>query len=120
MTNIPSNSNVPPSSGVKYPCGVCGKSVAKNHRAIQCDLCDYWIHIKCNKFDKKDYDYFQKNEIETFHCLNCKSKYIPFSTLDNNQFDIAVNRGINYVHDSNLRVDPSFSSQQIIDRILEI
>ena len=38
---------------IKYPCTVCGRSVAKNHKALQCDYCDQWFHLKCNLIDKK-------------------------------------------------------------------
>ena len=31
----------------RYPCGICLKPVAKNHKAVKCDYCDLWIHIKC-------------------------------------------------------------------------
>ena len=33
---------------VKFPCSVCSRAVAKNHKAVKCDECDKWIHIKCN------------------------------------------------------------------------
>ena len=32
---------------VKYPCAICSRPVACNHRALQCDRCDFWCHIKC-------------------------------------------------------------------------
>ena len=32
---------------VQFPCLVCNRTVAKNHRAGQCDLCDSWVHIAC-------------------------------------------------------------------------
>ena len=32
---------------IKFPCGQCGKSVRSNQRAIQCEECLYWQHIKC-------------------------------------------------------------------------
>ena len=44
---------------IAYPCGVCNKSVASNHRAIECDLCKKWIHLKCNKLADKDYKFYQ-------------------------------------------------------------
>ena len=30
---------------VKYPCGMRGKPVAKNHRALCCDICIKWLHM---------------------------------------------------------------------------
>jgi hypothetical protein len=31
----------------KHPCSICYRSVAKTHRAVLCDSCDLWSHIKC-------------------------------------------------------------------------
>ena len=31
----------------KYPCFMCDKGVRKNSKAISCDICDEWTHIKC-------------------------------------------------------------------------
>ena len=41
------------------PCGKCNRPVAKNHKAIQCDICDKWIHIKCNSLKNSDYVHYQ-------------------------------------------------------------
>ena len=48
---------------IKYPCGVCEKAVAKNHNALMCDICDKWVHIKCNCVSKDLYNsYILENE----------------------------------------------------------
>ena len=39
---------------IKFPCGISLKPVANNHQAIKCDKCNLWIHIKCNKINKKN------------------------------------------------------------------
>ena len=31
---------------VQFPCLKCNRAVAKNHKAVQCDICDKWIHIE--------------------------------------------------------------------------
>ena len=36
----------------KFPCGICAKAVAKNHKAACCDICNLWVHIKCNNVTK--------------------------------------------------------------------
>jgi hypothetical protein len=41
---------------IKFPCGQCGKSVRSNQRAIQCEECLYWQHIKCIDLPLKEYD----------------------------------------------------------------
>ena len=27
-----------------FPCGKCGLKVSNNHKAIQCDSCNFWTH----------------------------------------------------------------------------
>ena len=40
--------DVQPNPGpIKYPCSSCGKAVANNHNALNCDTCHLWTHIKC-------------------------------------------------------------------------
>ena len=33
---------------VQHPCGWCERAVAENHRAVECDGCESWFHIKCS------------------------------------------------------------------------
>ena len=40
----------------KYPCKICNKPVAKSHRALQCDECDKWVHIKCGNVTPIEYE----------------------------------------------------------------
>ena len=35
------------------PCGTCSKRVGKRMRAVQCDICNFWNHIKCDNIDPK-------------------------------------------------------------------
>ena len=76
---------------VKEPCGICQKTVAKNHRAIECEICKNWIHIKCNFVSKDFYnslidenqDVNLSNENKTkWMCINCTNSDIPFSKID--------------------------------------
>ena len=32
----------------KFPCKLYPKNVSDNDNAILCDLCQTWVHIKCN------------------------------------------------------------------------
>ena len=62
---------------IKYPCTVCGRSVAKKHKALQCDYCDQWVHIKCNLIDKKTYDLLKQDE-SPWSCIKCTKNIFPF------------------------------------------
>ena len=62
----------------KLPCKICSKSVTKNHKAIYCDLCDIWVHTKCNKINTATYNMLQNVEIKWF-CIECSKDIFPFS-----------------------------------------
>ena len=66
---------------IKYPCTVCGRSVAKNHKALQCDYCDQWVHIKCNLIDKKTYELLKQDETP-WSCIKCTENIFPFIQAD--------------------------------------
>ena len=46
---------------------VCRRSVAHNHRAIQCDLCLCWCHIKCGKDTRRILVEFLSNQLGFYH-----------------------------------------------------
>ena len=46
----------PTEENSKYPCGICSKNVNSSHKAIQCDSCNFWNHIKCDQIDNKTYE----------------------------------------------------------------
>ena len=63
---------------------VCTKSVHDKDRAVQCDLCELWIHIKCNCLNYLDYRYLQ-NCVESWYCVECCSTIFPFNFLSSNK-----------------------------------
>ena len=38
----------------KCPCKLCPKNVSDNDNVILCDLCQTWVHIKCNHLNYID------------------------------------------------------------------
>ena len=102
---------------IAFPCGVCQKAVAKNHKAICCDICQKWIHIKCNNLNKNDYKFFQENIDEQFFCVNCIAENIAFSKLNNNEFVISVKKGIINSNEKDINFVPSDFQQKIFDKL---
>ena len=102
---------------IAFPCRVCCKAVGVRHRAIECDLCKTWVHIKCNKLDQNDYQFHQDHPDEPFHCIKCSAENIPFSTLNDNQFEICVKKGINHVIDEDFSLKPNASEQHLFDKL---
>ena len=78
---------------VKFPCGICCKPVACNHRAVQCDVCDLWIHIKCNSTSPNEYEKLMNSE-EHWSCNKCFNENIPFSETPNEILKL-INQGKN-------------------------
>ena len=77
--NLMCNINQP-----KSPCGICAKTVHDKDKAVQCDLCELWIHIKCNKLNYLDYRYLQNCD-ESWYCIDYCSTIFPFNSLSNNK-----------------------------------
>ena len=51
----------------------------------QCDTCQSWVYVKCNKLNQIDYKYVQGSN-DLWSCLSCCSKIFPFGTLTNKDF----------------------------------
>ena len=80
----------------KFPCPVCNKNVNTNHRAICCDICDKWVHIKCNQLNEKDYKIIKNDtnkDDAVFYCIKCVSQIFPFNSLTNSDYYSIVQRG---------------------------
>ena len=79
----------------KNHCPVCSRKVATNHRAICCDKCDCWIHIKCNQLDARSYEYL-KNSHDNWYCMKCLAEVVPFSALDDENCRLTL-QGKNHI-----------------------
>ena len=55
---------------VKFSCSVCGKPVAINYDTVCCDVCNRWVHIRCNSICKKTYRGLKKDPTPWF-CKSC-------------------------------------------------
>lgn len=63
---------------VHYPCSICMRVVAKNHRALYCDQCNLWSHIKCTSITPLEYKAFQgKEDGFNFTCSRCLISELP-------------------------------------------
>ena len=73
----------------QFPCGICEKPVAKNHKAIQCDKCKLWALIKCNEINVQTYNLLINNE-STWYCLKCVRTVFSFSELNKGEFHSTI------------------------------
>lgn len=61
------------STAPKPSCHTCKLVVKDSDQAIQCDLCQFWGHIKCMDIDSDAYDVIQRLD-QKFFCANCLPK----------------------------------------------
>ena len=52
---------------------MCQRAVAKNHRAMNCDSCEKWCHIKCGSVSPSQYTRFQLSNNICWQCPRCLS-----------------------------------------------
>ena len=90
---------------VKFPCSICYRAVAKDHKSIQCDACEKWVHIRCNYICNKTYTTLLNTDL-SWYCINCSKGIFPFASISNEDFQLTL-EGKNFVIDSssNLSID---------------
>ena len=81
---------VPSNSNIVFPSKICNININNKDRAVQCDICQFWIHIKCNKLNHIDYKYLQGSN-DPWYCISCCDEIVPFGTLTNKNFLSMVN-----------------------------
>ena len=66
---------------VHFPCFVCNRTVAKSHRAVQCDLCDFWVHTACNNLNPYAYRKLRKDK-SPWYCMCCVRNELPYGSIN--------------------------------------
>ena len=66
-------------------CSVCQKNVRSNNRAIECDVCKHWCHIKRGEISLREYRRLQNIQTFDWTCPSCIStlKTLPFADISN-------------------------------------
>ena len=65
-----------------FPCIVCKQNVITE--AIECSLCEQWVHRKCAKLSIKQIKYLGATNIN-WYCEVCKDVF-PFHSLEEDEF----------------------------------
>ena len=74
----------------EFPCRVCDKPVATNHKTACCGLCFKWIYIYYNNIYKNIYQKLKKNNNPWF-CELCLRKEFSVSSLNNTKLSKLLN-----------------------------
>ena len=93
-----------------YHCGVCKRKVGVRNKAVFCDLCQLWNHIKCDGIDDKTYEDLKKSDDdEKYYCKLCKEGIFPFQKLSDDVYFTSIIKNIDVNEDLNLRLFPTTS-----------
>ena len=82
-----------------FQCKLCNKNIYDRDTAIQCDICQFWVHLRCNILNLVDYKYLQ-GSTDPWFCLSCCSTILPFGNLSDHDFSSPV-LNKNYIEISN-------------------
>ena len=109
----------------KFLCSICAKNVNGKDKAVQCDLCELWIHIKCNNLNYLDYRYLQ-NCGESWYCIECCNTIFPFNSPSSNKkcLPCCTNTDSNIIqrkdpendHASSLSLKPSSNLELLVNQ----
>ena len=103
---------------VNFPCSVCEKPVGINHEAVCCDKCNKWVHIRCKNICKKAYGCLKKDPTP-WYCKLCIGAKLPFSKLNNTEFDrLTKNRTI--IYKKKKKIKNPFLSLKSLTRFLKM
>ena len=79
-------------------CGICAHIVTDNDKALICDMCDNWIHAKCNKMSDIQYEHHEINYEDIFRCRKCRTCGICDKLIASNQKFIYCDNCTGLVH----------------------
>ena len=102
----------------KYPCGICNKNVSSRFKALKCQNCGYWNHIRCDGIPVNMYDKLAKlpesEKKKIIHyCKFCLEDNLPFQKISDQEFITSIIKNINYNEDLNLRIRPPDGIQKL-------
>ena len=86
-------------NNIVFPCKLCSKNIDNGDVAMQCDICQFWVHLRCNKLNLVDYKYLQ-GSTDPWFCLSCCSTILPFGNLTDKDFSCSI-LNKNYIEISN-------------------
>ena len=112
-------------SGKRNPCSLCMGPVAKNHKAVYCNSCSKWCHIKCSDVSNEEYQKLQVEDDKIpFICLKCdvldNFDELPFAYLTEDEiFANNLTNGSQTALD-NINIALAKEDKQIIKKIKDL
>ena len=76
-----SNGDAKPRRRVRDPCAVCGRGVTAASKAVSCDDCNVWTHLRCTggQISSELYAHYVSSKTNfSFLCNSCSLSSLPF------------------------------------------
>ena len=103
----------------KVSCNICAKNIRENAKAICCDFCDNWVHIRCNSISPSRYlELCEEDNHEDFLCIKCFNNELPFGT--ENTFNQITKLGLNNSNLEDLNVNISKKDKKLINLLSKV
>lgn len=102
-------------------CKRCPKHVNDNCRAIECDVCLQWFHLKCTVLSTKEYNHLSRTN-DFWMCLDCHNDTFPFNSLNHSELiELSFNSNTdcfcsNKIIYNKLNSLPCFDIMSLIDK----
>ena len=68
---------------IAFSSKIYNTNIKDKDSAAHCDICQFWIHMKCNNLNHIDYKYVQGSN-DPWFCISCCN--VPFGTLTRKNF----------------------------------
>ena len=75
---------------IKHPCIECKRPVKSNQKALGCESCPEWVHLKCTDITYARFSYLAANVEAPFFCKTCKPR-CNYSDVISQNHDNAIN-----------------------------
>jgi hypothetical protein len=57
---------------IRSPCQICGNSVRRSEKGLNCILCRDWIHVQCTALSEDDFNKLTNCDLLEWSCDKCK------------------------------------------------
>ena len=102
----------------KDSCNICARTIRENAKAVLCDVCNNWVHIKCNSISPSRYNQLcEEDNDESFFYIKCFNQELPFGFENDKSFNQTVTLGLNNDNSNleNLNINISKTEKKLIN-----
>ena len=102
----------------KVKCNICANNIRENGKAVCCDFCDNWVHIRCNSITSKRYNELSdEDNNESFLCIKCFNEQLPYGFEDDKTFSQSTTLGLDSSNLDNLNFNISKTEKKLVNML---